>query len=462
MALVLISDLQSLRTIVANQTRDGADVTAFLEAWHTSVVQRLRGLPLTTDEKTSICAAVAALPWAADKQAQIVQLVHTPVSVTAAAAASTSRRALQRCEHHFEQYFDDADIEYFASTENSLVGKIGRIVRRCHLSGLQHPSEQTFARMAASLAVFGFSTTIDESSLYNLFVELKHCMRSTTIVWPFEYILQYGPPAATLTQDAFTLAYGDNGPSVHAMAHSLEVNTVFNRMPLRSSSRHLQRIQGVQLQLHQPQHSPPTRRSNTLQMQTQQPQAQHTDFASQFMQMMQMMTGQQPQGQHARPHALTDIGTVAVHGLRPASSTVATGADDAAIFELSDLSLGAAAAWHDAGREDTDERAMREALAARGEKRSADIALRRPAAAAATDDDPADEEPDDSYLFAHRRPAAAVARRPAAAVAMRRPSASVMRRPAAAVVLGCSKCRGSPGGCIQCRNPLFGGERWTR
>jgi hypothetical protein len=175
MALVLISDLQSLRTIVANQTRDGADVTAFLEAWHTSVVQRLRGLPsnvvLTTDEKTSICAAVAALPWAADKQAQIVQLVHTPVSVTAAAAASTSRRALQRCEHHFEQYFDDADIEYFASTENSLVGKIGRIVRRCHLSGLQHPSEQTFARMAASLAVFGFSTPIDESSLYNLFVD---------------------------------------------------------------------------------------------------------------------------------------------------------------------------------------------------------------------------------------------------------------------------------------------------
>jgi hypothetical protein len=169
---------------------------------------------------------------------------------------------------------------------------------------------------------------------------------------------------------------------------------------------------------------------------------------------MQMMTGQQPQGQQTRPPALPDISMVAVHGLRPASSTDAVGAGDAAIFNVSDLSLGAAAAGHDAGREDTDERAMREALTARGQKRLADIALRRPAAAAATDDDPDDEEPDDTNLFPLRRPAAAVA--------MRRPSASVMRRPAAAVRLGCSKCRGSPGGCIQCKNPKFAGNRWTR
>ena len=28
--------------------------------------------------------------------------------------------------------------------------------------------------------------------------------------------------------------------------------------------------------------------------------------------------------------------------------------------------------------------------------------------------------------------------------------------------LGCSKCRGSPKGCIECRNPKFGGKRWTK
>ncbi len=27
------------------------------------------------------------------------------------------------------------------------------------------------------------------------------------------------------------------------------------------------------------------------------------------------------------------------------------------------------------------------------------------------------------------------------------------------LILGCSKCRGSPGGCLQCRNPDFKGRR---
>lgn len=30
------------------------------------------------------------------------------------------------------------------------------------------------------------------------------------------------------------------------------------------------------------------------------------------------------------------------------------------------------------------------------------------------------------------------------------------------VRLGCPKCRGNPVGCVQCRNPKFNGNRWTR
>ena len=44
-----------------------------------------------------------------------------------------------------------------------------------------------------------------------------------------------------------------------------------------------------------------------------------------------------------------------------------------------------------------------------------------------------------------------------------------MKRPAAAegvsqnkLKLGCGKCRGTPSGCDQCRNPSFRGKRWTR
>ena len=32
----------------------------------------------------------------------------------------------------------------------------------------------------------------------------------------------------------------------------------------------------------------------------------------------------------------------------------------------------------------------------------------------------------------------------------------------AALKLGCSKCRGSRSGCMQCQNPDFGGKRWQR
>lgn len=31
---------------------------------------------------------------------------------------------------------------------------------------------------------------------------------------------------------------------------------------------------------------------------------------------------------------------------------------------------------------------------------------------------------------------------------------------AAPVMLGCSKCRGSPKGCVQCRNPNYSGKRF--
>ena len=30
------------------------------------------------------------------------------------------------------------------------------------------------------------------------------------------------------------------------------------------------------------------------------------------------------------------------------------------------------------------------------------------------------------------------------------------------VMLGCSKCRGSPLGCAQCRDPSFGGKRFQK
>ena len=38
-----------------------------------------------------------------------------------------------------------------------------------------------------------------------------------------------------------------------------------------------------------------------------------------------------------------------------------------------------------------------------------------------------------------------------------------LKRPASSIItlqLGCSKCRGSPSGCAQCRNPAYGGYRF--
>lgn len=40
------------------------------------------------------------------------------------------------------------------------------------------------------------------------------------------------------------------------------------------------------------------------------------------------------------------------------------------------------------------------------------------------------------------------------------PEKSAKKVPAAPVMLGCSKCRGSPKGCVQCRNPNYSGKRF--
>jgi hypothetical protein len=87
------------------------------------------------------------------------------------------------------------------------------------------------------------------------------------------------------------------------------------------------------------------------------------------------------------------------------------------------------------------------------------------------DADAADEEADamtavqkmEQRLLAQRsKPAKkSVAKRPAAVGAGIRPDA-VLKRPAVGLLLGCSKCRGSPNGCIKCRDPNFKGQRYQR
>ena len=78
-----------------------------------------------------------------------------------------------------------------------------------------------------------------------------------------------------------------------------------------------------------------------------------------------------------------------------------------------------------------------------------------------------------SAMLAAKADAAKAAKKAAAAAeaaASKKPAAAdngaVMKRPAGLapvnIDLGCGKCRGSPMGCVQCRNPAYSGHRWTR
>ena len=75
---------------------------------------------------------------------------------------------------------------------------------------------------------------------------------------------------------------------------------------------------------------------------------------------------------------------------------------------------------------------------------------------------------------AKKRPASAMTSATLGSVVLKRPAfaktpsavgSKVVKRPAAPkkrLLLGCSRCRGSKVGCLQCRSPNYGGRRFQK
>jgi hypothetical protein len=449
MAEVLVSDLTSINLMVASQRSLGVDTTSFLDGWYVSTLHRLRSLALTPATKTALLELVDSVPWSPVQVAMLQQkLNQPPIDVPSIFIAGSARRVLQQCEKHFDLYLTDDDIRFISTEGNTLLAKVTRVVMRAKLIGLQHPSEQTLARMSASLIVYGFNTPLDEASMFTLFQDIKHTMKSTTCVYPHEYIVTYSEnPAETLVAGAYTHAYGDGTPASDAHTRHQEINTLFLRLPMRQSSRVLQRIQQAQ-QLAQP-HLQPRRSNSSNSMNFQMDAASVPNPMQQFMSLMAGMF--QASGAHAAGGREAESPTAGV-------STIA----DSAFREISVHSqrprIGGGTPPHGPSS------SSHERIAIADEDVEVGAALQLGSAVVA---DVSDEEEVMRAALASRiakRPASSVVRRPAAAAAvLRRPAAAVVRRPAAAVGLfGCSKCRGIPTGCGVCREPSFAGTIFQR
>ena len=55
-----------------------------------------------------------------------------------------------------------------------------------------------------------------------------------------------------------------------------------------------------------------------------------------------------------------------------------------------------------------------------------------------------------------------IMKKPAAPIVMKKPAAPGVMKKHAKFMLGCSRCRGSPVGCLQCREPKYAGRRFQR
>jgi hypothetical protein len=290
--------------------------------------------------------------------------------------------------------------------------------------------------------------------MFTLFQDIKHTMKSTTCVYPHEYIVMYSEnPAETLVAGAYTHAYGDGTHARDAHTRHQEINTLFLRLPMRQSSRVLQRIQQAQ-QLAQP-HSQP-RRSNTSNSMNLQMDA--AAVPNQMQQFMSLMVGMfQASGVHAGGRE-ADSATAGV-------STIA----DSAFREISVHSqrprIGGGTPPHGPSSSSHERIAIADEDVEVGATR---VEVATPLLlGSAVEADVSDEEEVMRAALASRialkRPASSVLRRPSAAPPLRRPAAAVIRRPAAAVGLfGCSKCRGIPTGCGVCREPSFAGTIFQR
>ena len=375
-------------------------------------------------------------------------LLAEAVSAKAMMGVGTTSTAKTQTMTSVLNFFTGSDWAVFGDQGYHVSQKVGRVVERLHKLGLLHPSESTVKGLVAMLAS-AHNPGSDQSSLYGIVRDLKSALVATRANsdGPAAHRLSTYPESPLgLPKKHFDDAYPlPEDPPVSKNVDTFVV--LRGRVPVRVTNKAL-KPHAAPSQTDPSQWTPATMQAMFAQA------FQHTRHGQQDVPITYMNAGGTAPGRLAIMPRTIDVGT-------PPRS-------------LSNLAIGdgspVSSPVHASPCGQTSTQPSTKASVLESPGVLADDTHIEPGgdvAAAAGDRVRFLEK-----LVAGAAPATAIGAKTAdgdaGKVIMKKPA--VVKRPASAVAhveldglkLGCGKCRGSPGGCTQCRNPMFTGRRYQR
>ena len=398
---------------------------------------------LTPASATALNTAIAASAFTPEVKTDMGQAVLEKLTwASPVSAAEDNKGQVMMYPQNFMAATDWTYIEDLAKT-NSQVAL--RIRHRLGLLGLPKPSQQTYGKLA-SLAAAARQPDMDSVGLHNWVKELKQ-VQLPKLPEPSVSLKLFPTSASDLPKELYDRGYASAGaPEPRVLP---EFDALFARCPLRSTHKSLR--------------SAPVGGGIVLRGQPQLTQGlveqAMVNFASQFLTAGTRFGFQQaPDGSPQRPdiqelQASPGDGQIVLRDQR-FGAPLTPDARHAPAGLVDEIGLA------------EDKRPVADVPLVGAE--AADLVLHLEKVAAVEGDDGPGKD------AAKKRPASAMKSMKFASIVLKRPvsakkpavvASKVLKRPASAkkrLILGCSRCRGSRIGCLQCRNPNYGGRRFQK
>lgn len=486
MPTVTAADVESLAqeviqraAFVKAQVSVGIDSAQLMSAQVVAICSRLsawKQLPVT--DATRLTESISAGPWSAEQKSTLAAAIG---EATVRMSAPTGTRRLQHAPS-IDRFFTAGDKE--ALTVNV-------VCRRAWLVGITCPSEKLSVRLAAIVAAVGMNgDQLSPSSRLSLLVDVKSCLKQMDKDkrHPFPHLPALPASPSDLGPDRLAFAYGSADQVVAGLgdASSAAVDMAVLLSPARKTHATLRAAPPTQVVVQQP-----AQTGASLQTQTpgQMPAAMQDAFAS-MMAFFAHAGGAVPAA--AAPNPAMGLRLMRPRALGPAPAESATDG----------------AAWAGIAPQLEDSPSMSEGSLAAAERTppptptSPPEPLRPASTPVASPPKPEDDGPatvaemerEQLQVAAAKKKGTATGKDSAGGKAKGKAKAAsktkaviktagkatgkaniqgeakantkakskVTARAATALFLGCGKCRGSPSGCVQCRNPAFNGARWRR
>ena len=403
-----------------------------------------------------------------DQKQKLVEAINRK-AMTQVTSTTPQRRSTQTLTN-LASYFPEVDWLTFESEQKTTIQKVVTCCDRLMMVGLRNASEQTVRHVVAFIAAT-HCPNAPPGELHSLVQDVKATLQSkrSPPTASHLHLHVYPDDPKTLPNELYAAAYKDNPPVTKDMPG---LTMVLAKVPMRSSNRQLGRssaaaaappassasaqpslnvvAQLLQQLMGLPQHTgdglhnlviTPPRRSPSLQLSALQGPATGLSPNS-----LSIVPDSQPANVSTPPP--TPIQGPMASPIQAAMTTpievAPTGGDDQQQDEP-DLEALVRIAAGNIGMDISSGKGK-----AKGKAKSKAAAKCKGKAKAKAEAPPCSVK------------AKAKAKSKATAKAKAKATPSSTSAKGKSMILGCSKCRGSPKGCVQCRNPGYKGHRYTR